>query len=164
MRTVVASLLVIGSFTMPTPAANQDRGGAAAGTSGQGACSLLSREVIEKVLGRSVNPVLLNYPPTEEPIGRSGSSCRYAGVTLQIDFLTTQEFEDMRGKVGKDWVAVPGVGDAAHFRNNQNLFGEVLGRTGSRTFSVLMGLKATPIDTVKANVIALAKEIVPKMR
>ena len=70
----------------------------------------------------------------------------------------------MRGKVGKDWLAVADVGDAAYFRNNQNLFGEVLGRTGSRTFSVLMGLQKTPIDTVKANVIALAKEIVPKMR
>jgi hypothetical protein len=34
-------------------------------------------------------------PPTEEGIGKSGSSCAYGGVTLQIDFLTPQEFEDM---------------------------------------------------------------------
>jgi hypothetical protein len=61
-------------------------------------------------------------------------------------------------------MAVSGIGDAAYFRNNQNLFGEVLGRTGSRTFSVLMGLKANPIDKVKTNVTALANAIVPKMQ
>ena len=33
----------------------------------------------------------------------------------------------MRGKVGKDWLAVADVGDVAYFRNHQNLFGEVLG-------------------------------------
>jgi hypothetical protein len=164
MRNIVASLLVIGSFTLPMPTSGQARAGAPPGTSGTGACSLLSRELIEKVLGRSVNPILLNFPPTEAPIGKFGSSCAYGGVTLQIDFLTTQALEDMRRKVGNDWEAVAGVGDAAYFRNNQNLFGEVLGRTGSRTFSVLMGLQKTPIDTVKTNVIALARQIVPQMR
>jgi hypothetical protein len=124
MRIVVASLLLIGTLTVPAPAAGQARGGAAA--SGKGACSLLTREVIEKALAGSANPVLLKLPPTEEGIGKSGSSCAYGGVTLQIDFLTPQEFEDMRRKAGKDWVAVPGIGDAAYFRNNQNLFGEIL--------------------------------------
>ena len=38
MRVVIASLLVIGSFTLPAPAAGQARG---AGASGKGACSLL---------------------------------------------------------------------------------------------------------------------------
>jgi hypothetical protein len=127
-------------------------------------CSLLTRELIEKVLGGSVNPILLKGRPTEQGIGKSGSSCAYGGVTLQLDFLAPPEFEDMHRKVGKDRVAVPGVGDAAYFRNNQNLFGEVLGRTGSRTFSVLMGIKNASIDVVKSNVIALAKEIVPRLR
>jgi hypothetical protein len=38
MRVVIASLSVIGSFTLPAPAAGQARG---AGASGKGACSLL---------------------------------------------------------------------------------------------------------------------------
>lgn len=158
MRSVVASLLVIIAFTIASPVAGQ---GTAAG---RGACSLLTGEVIEKALGASANPVLLKFKPTEEGIGRSGSSCAYGGVTLQIDFLTTQELEAMRQKTGKDWVAVPGVGDAAYFRTNQNMFGEILGRSGSRTFSILMGLKQNPIDKVKANVTALANAIVPKLR
>jgi hypothetical protein len=156
MRVAVASLFVIALFAGAAPAAAQ--------AGGKGACSLLTRDLIEKALGGSANPVLLKLPPTEEGIGKSGSSCAYGGVTLQVDFLTPQELEDMRKKTGQDWVAVPGIGDAAYFRNNQNLFGEILGRRGSRTFSILMGLKQNPIDKVRTNVTALANAIVPKMK
>ena len=110
MRPRIAPLLMIGLLTLPVAAAAQARG-AAPGTAGKGACSLLPRQLVEKVLGDSVNKVLLGFPPREEGIGVSGSMCSYAGITVQIDAITPQQLEDMRKTTGKDWVPVSGIGD-----------------------------------------------------
>lgn len=156
-----AFLLLIGSSALT--AADQARGSGGPATPGAGACSLLTRELVMKVSG-SVNKLVFDLPPEEEPVGKSGSACHYADITLQIDAFTPDRIDEV-AKNDKEWVPVSGVGDRAYFRNNKNNYAEVIGRVGARTFTIQLGVPfQSTAEKIRPNAITLANAIVAKLR
>ena len=163
MRQVVVSVLLVGSLASYA-IASQARGAGAGSTARIGACALLPRELVEKVM--TGNKTILSFvKPEEEPLGPNGSSCDYAGIGLQIDPLTPARFEEVRKKLAKELESVSGVGDAAYFRNNRNEFAELLVRTGSHVVTIQIHIPAGgTAAAVKPNTITLANAIIPKLR
>lgn len=158
MRNVIASSVVIGLFASFS-AAEQAQTGAPAFK----ACSLLPRDLVMKVSGDNVNKFVFDMPPQEEPVGKAGSACDYAGIRLQIDPFSWTALEASAKK--HKMMPVSGVGDAAYFGSRNSQFAEMTGRVGRHTFTIQMGVpfESTP-DQMKPNVIALAEAIVPKLR
>ena len=154
------SLLVVCCLASQAAASQAPAGSAGASA---GACSFLTRELAMKVSG-AANKAVFDLPPEEEPAGK-GSACHYADITLQIDPFTAERLEQLRKAQGKDWVEVPGVGDAAYFRDNGNRFAELYGRVGPRTFTIQLGVPFQgTAEGMKPNAITLAQAIVPRMR
>ncbi len=162
MRHIAMSLLIISVLAFD--AVRLDAGAVAqTATQPLGACSLLPKDLVMKVSG-AVNKLVLDMPPQEEPVGTSGSACDYADIRLQIDAFSPA-FIDQTAKQKKDWVPVPGVGDRAYFHNNRNLFAELIGYTGARTFTIQMGVPFQgTAEQMKPNTIALANAIIPKLK
>jgi hypothetical protein len=143
-------------------AASQARTGNA-GKAAIKACSVLPIDVVRKVTG-VVNKTVLNFPPTEEAIGASGSSCDYADVLLQVDAFTPAAVDGI-AKKDKAWMPVSGTGDRAWFRNNSNNFAEVMGIVGSHTYTIQMSLPLqTAAEKMKPNVITIANAVVAKLK
>ena len=162
MRTVIASLMMISLFSAPTRA-GQARSGAAAGAPAIKACALLSKELAMKVSG-AANKAVFDVPPQEEPAGKSGSSCNYADITLQVDAFTPAAIDGMANQKGKTWEPVAGVGDRAYFHGDRN-FAQLIGYVGGRTFTVELGVPfQSTAEKMKPNVIALANAIIPKLK
>jgi hypothetical protein len=160
MRTIVA-ILVVAGWAVP-PAVAQGAGTAA--KAAPGACALLPQDVVAKV--SSSDPQMLRVlKPSEEKVGASGSACHFADVTLQVDPFTTARLEDLRTRMGKDWVAAPGIGDAAYFRDNRGEYAELYVRTGTHVFTIQMTVPAGKAATdVKPNLLTLAQAIAPKLQ
>jgi hypothetical protein len=159
---VVVSLVVsIGSEVT----AFQASGGVAAGKPAIRACSLLTKELVTKVTPRKDTSTLFLVAPQEESLGASGSACEYGGIGLQIDPFTPDRLEELRKQIGKDWTAVPGVGDSAYFRDNSGNFAELYVRVGTRTLTIQMSVPmGSTAAAIKPNTITLANALVPKLR
>jgi len=144
------------------PAAAQAQGGAPAGKPAIRACSLLTKDLVEKYFA---NKAAMPYlKPEEEAIGAKGSSCDYGTIGLQVDpFARPDELRKTLVKQG--WEAVSGVGDSAYFRNNNDLFAELIVWTGPHHFTIQMGINTgrTAANT-KPDTIAVANAIIPKLR
>ena len=126
------------------------------------ACSFLTREVAAKV-APTVNKLVLDMPPQEEPVGANGSSCNYATIGLQIDPFVRSE--DLRKAPGKDWQPVSGVGDTAWFRSNENRFAELMVWTGAHHFTIQMDVpNGGTAEQTKPAAIELARTIIPKLK
>ena len=161
MHIVVASLLAIGLTSLT--AADQARSGGTAGPPALRACSLLTRELAMKVSG-AVNKVVFDLAPDEEPVGKSGSACHYAGITMQIDAFTPEGITRV-AEENKEWLPVSGVGDRAYFRNNKNNFAELIGGAGAHTFTIQIGVPfQSTAEAMRPNAIALANAIIPKLQ
>ena len=160
MRHVIATALMIGCIAMGA-AASQPRPAATSPKPGIGACSLLTRELVEKVL--TGNKETLKYlKPEEQPIGTHGSFCDY-GLILQVDPFVRHD--DLRTSPPKDWQRVTGVGDTAYFHNNGNRFAELMVWTGSHHFTIQIGVPAgSSAESIRPNTITLANAIIPKLR
>ena len=130
---------------------------------GQSACSLLTKDVVTQVSPASPESLklMLTVEPMESKSG-AGTLCSYGGITMQIDAVTPASMEKVRDKT---WVAVPGLGDTAYFHDNRGRFAELYVQAGKRTLTVQMspGTGKTVADT-KANTIALAKLLLPKLK
>jgi hypothetical protein len=158
MRQLVASALMIGCSLSPIAAFQAGAGGSAGG--GIKACSLLPKELVAKYWhgNKKVFEVLT---PREEAVGAKGSSCGYGEIELQVDAFPTDRIAD----VFKGWTPVSGVGDRAYFRNNDNRFAEIVVVTGAHNFTVQLGVADGKTgDATKPEVIALANEILPKVK
>ena len=156
-------LLVIGGLAclpstlhaQPAPAAAQAR---------PSACALLTTEVVSQTSPYSSQQLklVLMVPPSEDPVGRSGSSCSYGGVTLQVDPFawTTMEKTSEKG-----WTPLTGIGDAALFRDNQGEWAELAVRAGQRVLTIQMDVPdgQTAVQ-VRSNAIALAKALLPRLQ
>lgn len=141
----------------------QGRGGAAGAKAGKGACSYLSKELVMKVSG-AVNKLVFDLPPQEETVGK-GSACHYADITLQIDVFTPAGIDGIYKSANKEWSPMSGIGDAAYFRNNRNTYAEIIGRVGSRTFTIQLGVPfQSSVEKVKPNAVTLANAIVEQLR
>lgn len=115
MRHIVATLLMIGTVAPHLMALQPAR--PASPSARAGACSLLTKELVTQVTPHEKKALglVLQIPPEEEPVRVSGSACNYGGIYLQVDPFAPGRFEQLRDKT---WVAVPGVGDSAYFRDN----------------------------------------------
>jgi len=161
MRQLVGTVLLIGICSGPM-IASQARGGAAAG-SRISACSLLTRELVMKVGTVEGKRVLDLVRPTEDQLGANGSGCDYGGIGLQINPFARAD--ELRQSPGKDWTRVSGVGDKAFFRDNGGRWAELMVWTGPNHFTIQMGVPTrSSAEAIKPNTIALANELIPKLR
>lgn len=122
-------------------------------------CKLLPAAEVKKHL--PWQDFLDKMPPEEEAVGASGSSCNYATVHVQVLPYTPSFIEALRKSGPIE--AVSGLGDEAYFRNNKNMFAEVVVRVGSRLLT-LQGDADDNVATVRPKVIALARLYVEKLR
>lgn len=149
-RLVAVLLAVLGAgFACSQPASAQQAG----------ACSLLPKEEVKKYL--PWNDILDSMPAEEEPIGSSGSSCNYPSVFVQVLPFSQGLLEAVRGQDHTE--AVSGVGDAAYFHNNSDRYAELYVKVGERVLTLQASGEGT-IESLKPNVVNLAKALVGKMR
>lgn len=160
MRTVIASLVILGLFS--STGMGQAPSAGAAGGPAIKACSVLTKDLVMKFSG-APNKAVFNLPPNEEPVGKSGSACDFANIRLQIDPFTWATLEAAAKK--DKMTPVPAVGDAAYFGYRNSQFAEMMGRAGGHTFTIQLGVsfQSTP-EQMKPNVIGLAQAIVPKLK
>ena len=126
------------------------------------ACSVLTREMIAKVM-TAANKPLRSTPPAEKPVGPSGSSCDYDSIAWQIDPFANADAS--RKSPSKSWVPVSGVGETAYFNNVSNFLAELLVWSGPHHFVIYM--EANPGSTgeqLKPGLIQLANLIIPKLK
>jgi hypothetical protein len=162
VRRAVALLLVMGVFT-PALMARQAARSAATATR-PSACALLTKELVTQVTPYDTQTLagVLGVRPTEDPIGQSGSACSYGGITMQIDPFPFATIEKMRTPA---WAAVPGVGDAAYFRDNRGEWGELYVRSGTHVLTIQMDVPTgKTAASIQSNTVALAKAILPKLK
>jgi len=179
MHQVVESLTVMGCFALQAPALGAGSQ-AAAEKPGIRACSLLTTELVMQVSPYEQQPpeqrdlhrqLMTQFPPEEESLGPSGSACSYGGIYLQLDpFAAPARIEK---DLAKTWGSVLSVGDVAYFRDNRGEWAELYVRAGARVFTIQMdipngdlntGVGVRTAESIKPNVIALAKAILPKLR
>ena len=104
---------------------------------------------------------MLTVAPIEDALGASGSACSYGGVTLQVDPFTAQALDKQRAAA---WVPVAEVGDAAYFFDNRGEYAELYARSGAHVLTVQMDVpRGRTAASIKPNVIALAKAVLPRL-
>jgi hypothetical protein len=152
-----ALLAVAGA--LHTPVHSQARDGAARPKP----CAWLTAEIVKKVSVANHKSGALPAP-AELPLP-SGVACEWGDVVLQIDPFPPTQLDKLRLTDTKNWESVSGVGDAAYFHNVQNAVGELFVRVGARTFGLLITIPVgTTAAAFKPNFIAVANQIVPKLR
>jgi len=148
-----------------TMTANQAAGQRSAGAKpAVHACAILTPAEVKKLVGGG--RAFDSLKPQEDVVGRSGSSCTYANVRIQIDPFPFATIDDMRTKNATEWTSVGGVGDVAYLRNNGNKYAELFARARSRVITVQLDLKPPTETMAKARplVEALAKALIAKLR
>jgi hypothetical protein len=158
---LVATVGVLGVLSQALPA--QQKGPPAPAATSQliKVCALVSKEEVKKHL--PWRDLLDQFPPEEEAIGTTGSSCNYPTVHVQV-LTYTKSFMDAMQKTGP-LEKISGVGDEAYFRNNKDRWAEIVVKVGAR----LLTLQGSPpndgtVESVKPKVIDLAKVYVAKLR
>jgi hypothetical protein len=160
MRHVIAVVLMSGCLTSQS-AASQGGGQAAAGRR-MSACTLMSRDLVEKFDTGSTQMLKL-MKPSEEPIGANGSACDDGNIGFQINPFARAE--ELRKSPGKDWQPLTGVGDTAFFRNKADTYAELMVWTGPHHFTIQLGVPpGGTVESVKPNAIGLARAIIAKLR
>jgi hypothetical protein len=159
MRQVIAWLLVIGCTSVAMSASQ-----AAGSASGKriSACALLTPDLMAK-FDTSAPEMQKYFKAEEEPIGPNGSYCEHGGIGLQVNPFARSD--DMRKSPAKDWQPVAGVGDTTFFRNNRNLFAELIVWTGPNHFTIQLHVPTGgTVESVRPKLIGLANAIVAKLR
>jgi hypothetical protein len=168
MRLFVSCVFVIRCF-VPSMSAFQARATAARGKPAIHACSLLTKELIKKVTPLDAKELAVYYmaaPEAEEDtLGAGGSDCSSGGIAVQID-PTLFSFDSL--KKDKDWEhaePVAGVGDKALFHDNAGEWAEMVVQAGPHLLTIRMDTPNGKIPaSIKPNVIALAKELLSKLK
>ena len=156
MRVSVALLSIVVCLAAASPAVSQS------GKPAIRACEVLTRDMVAKY--DTQNPKLRDLiPRQEESIGSHGSSCDDGGILIQINpFLRSDVY---RKSPPKDWQAVTGVGDTAYFRNNGNMWAELMVWTGTHHFTIQLSVpNGGTAESAKPNTIGLATAIVAKLK
>lgn len=122
-------------------------------------CSLLPTAEVKKHL--PWRPQLDQFPPEEEGIGTSGSSCNYPSAMIQVLPNSSRMIEEARKKGGLE--PVSGIGEEAYFHNNRNRFAELYVKTGKYVLTLQSNWDGKD-PSVKAGTISLAKALVAKLR
>lgn len=160
MRHVIALVLTVGSLT-GRAVASQVSGTAATGKR-VSACTLMSRDLVEK-FDTGNKQVLRQIKPSEEPLGANGSSCEDGNIGFQINPFARPE--ELRKSPGKDWQRQAGVGDTAFFRNNADTYAELIVWTGPHHFTIQLGVPTGgTVESIRPKTIELAHAIIAKLR
>ena len=129
------------------------------------ACTYLTKELVAKVtpMDKQAFDFAMQFPPDDESVGNLGSSCEYGGIHLQIDpFADPKRLE--KESLAK-WTRLSGIGDVAYFRDNIGEWAELYVRSGPRVFTIQMDVPTgRTAESIKPNAIALAKELLAKLR
>ncbi len=160
MRYVAASLFLAGSLAAPL-ISSQAGGGAPAGQRVR-ACEILTKDLALKVSTKEGKGVVEKSKVFEDDLGPDTPSCKRGRIMVVLNpFKNPAQY---RKTLGKDWTPVPGIGEEALYRGG-NTFADLYVFNGARTFATQISVAPddTP-DTVKANSIALAKEVAAKLR
>ena len=156
MGRLIAALLAIGIGNAPL-LAFQARGGAAAG-SGVKACSILTRDLVEPF---AENKRVLDLIPPEEETTSSSSACEWGIVRLQLYSARPGATHT----APKDFQPLPGVGDAAFFRNNPNGYAELLVWSGANHFTLQVSVPTgSTAEAIKPKTVELANAIIKRLR
>lgn len=156
MSGFVAALLIIGIGSTPH-LSFQARGGAPAG-SGIKACSILTRDLVEPF---AQNKRTLGQIPPEEETMASGSACEWGIVRLQLSAARPGASHT----APKDYQPLPGIGDAAFFRNNRNEYAELMVWSGAHYFTLQVSVPTgSTADAIKPKTVDLANAIIKKLR
>jgi len=123
------------------------------------ACSLLTPDLAAKYIHKQILPHL---KPEEETVGNSGTSCNYGRIGLQVNPFG-------RGSKptapSKEWQPVASVGEGAFFRTNGRQYAELIAWVGVNHFTIQLGVDTgATMEATKAEAIALANALVPKLR
>ena len=123
------------------------------------ACKLLPTAEVKKHL--PWRPQLDQFPPEEEAIGTSGSSCSYPSVMIQVLPFSQRMLDAAHKKGGLE--KVTGIGEEAYFHNNLNRFAELYVKTGTYLMTLQSNWDGKD-PSVKAGTLSLAKALLPKLR
>jgi hypothetical protein len=138
---------------------------AQSGTGSQtGACSLLTKELVLQTTPESDTQTLdrLSTPPEEHRLGPNRSLCDYAGITLHLNPFSPKVVEQQLRNDRKA-VSIPGLGDAAWFRDVGGVMGELYVRSGPRNLGVALEVpEGRTVESVKPRAIAIAKAVLSR--
>jgi hypothetical protein len=126
------------------------------------ACALLSTQEVKKHL--PWEPRFDAMKVEEEPLGTYGSACAYPSVQVQIMPFSQGFMDTLRKQQQGALETVNGVGDAAYFRNNRNMFAEIFVRVGKHLLTLQADVPAKGIESVKPSLVSLANAFVTKLR
>lgn len=177
MRQLVTRVVVVASMTValaasPVAAPLPQSAGAGAPTAKPKlihACSLLPKAEVKKIAATN-DQFFDMIPPKEELLSGVGSACSYSGIHIQVDPFTPSRLEELRKEKGNLWTAVPDVGDAAYFYDNNKAktvrFAELYARVGEHVLTIQMSVRppTASAETVRPAAVSLAKALLAKLR
>ena len=153
------------AWLVPPTSAFQARGATA--TTNVRACSLLTTDLIRKVTPYEGKALEINLvgSPEENTLGAGGSDCSHGGISLLID-PSRSNFDSFRKQKGWEQAEhIAGVGDEALFHDNIGEWAELVVRSGSHLFAIRMDIPTgKTAASIKPNVVALAKAILPALK
>lgn len=129
-----------------------------------GACSLLTKELVLQATPATDKETLdrLSTPPEEHRLGPNRSLCDYAGISLHLNPFDPKVVEEQLRK-DRNAVSVPGLGNAAWFRDVSGVMGELYVRSGPRNLGVVVEVpQGRTVESVKPNAIAIAKAVLSR--
>ena len=158
MRELVASLLVVCGFASVATALQS-------GAAPARACAVLTRELVVQVSPheKQALDLVLRVPPREDTVGKTGSSCSFGGIELQIDpFVSPGAIEK---EFQNKWSPVPGLGDVAYYRDNLREWGELYVRSNGRVVTIQMDIPmGRTAESIKPNTVELAKAVLSRLK
>ncbi|HET9370301.1 MAG TPA: hypothetical protein VFO19_08635 [Vicinamibacterales bacterium] len=164
MRHLGSSIVSLWAAAAVTGLAATAQQGAAAKPPAIRACQLLTKDLALKVTAAANKKIFDILPPEEESLGATGSACEYGDIRLQIDPFTARRFEELSTKE-KGWTPEPNLGDKASFRTNPNGYAELFVAVGTHVMTIQISVPTGGTAAgIKPNAIALAKELMPKLR
>lgn len=158
MRAVLIVVAVAVNVAVQTNA-EQARG---ATRQSQSACALLTDDLIaaHSPASKDVITRMLKIPKEEDKAG-AGTGCAHGDVYVQLDPFPVANFERAFAK----WTPVAGVGDRAAFRDNQGMWAELALVANGHMITIQMDVpKGRTSESIKSNVVGLAKALVPKLK
>ena len=162
MRLMMVLAVAVSSVAV-TATARQAGKQATEGKPAPGACSILTKEMVtaHSPASNESLALILKVPQREDKIGANGSSCQHGDVMLQINPFPVSNFDAMFSR----FTSVPGVGEKAHFRDNRGQWGELAALADGRVLTVQMNVpRGRTAESIQANVVALAKAVVAKLK
>lgn len=157
MRSGAASLAVVAA--MCSSLLGSQAGGARGAPA---ACSILTKELALEVSTAEGRKAVERSKPIDRDLGPP-NACQYGRVMLAVDPFPRPD--QVRKTMGSGWQVVPGVGDAAFYRQSSSVFVDLYVWDGAHHFTIQMSLGSSDTaESLKPNAIALARAVIARLR